>query len=189
MTSSPKPKFNIYYLLVGTLFVILFAVAKRDPVTESDLTTKTVTLKKKPIYLNGRGASGGSYLRIWTNETKAAFKIEVPGAIAAGWASLDSLKRDDSITVKYWQSEKNELDNESAEIPVYHLQKGARLYFNSTAYNRAEKSYLARVKWYTLVTGLLLLLGGLAIVPENTFYVLGGIVAAVIIILRIIGIT
>jgi hypothetical protein len=39
------------------------------------------------------GSKGRSFHRLWTDETKAAFIIDVPGEIASKWKPLDSLKQ------------------------------------------------------------------------------------------------
>ena len=162
---------NRYYILVGAFFIIGFFYIKGESIRDNDLTEATITLKMNIEY-RARGAGYESYHRIWANETKAAFKIEVPGGIAANWAPLDSLKQGDTLTIEYYSTHKDDLADASKEIPIYFLQKSGRTYFDPETYNQANIGYNNRWRWIFLCMGILSVVRGVAIFPKKVIYML-----------------
>lgn len=181
-----KDKINWFYVLLGAFFLIGYFYPDNTPVNDLDLKTKTVTLSRDIEYVSGH-RSNNSFHRLWTNETQAAFKIEVPAGIAANWKPLDSLKRGDCLVIKYENARETDLRDGASEIPIYFLQKGERLIFDTTAYNIGKVVYAKRWGWIFLIGGALFILRGLTLVNSKTTWILGGISFAVILALRLFG--
>jgi hypothetical protein len=184
--TKPKDKINWFYALLGLFFLAGYFYPNNTPIDDSDLKTKVITLSRDIEYISGH-RSNNSYHRLWTNETKAAFKIEAPGGLAAKWKPLDSLKRGDSLTIKYVNASDIDVGNGVKEIPIYSLQKADRLYFDTAGYNQSKIVYDKRWGWIFLIGGALLTLRGLTVINSKTSYILGGIAFAIIVVLRILG--
>ena len=184
--ANAKDKINRNYILVGLLLLVGCFYPQPSKIDDIDLNTKTITLSHNAEFIKGSSRSG-SFHRLWTNETKAAFKIDVSGGIASKWTPLDSLKRGDTLTIKYAGKKEADLGDHAKEIPIYFLQKAGKLYFDTNAYNQSQAAYEKRWFWITLICGLLLILRGLSIVKPKVAYVLVGLSLTAIIILRLLG--
>ena len=185
MTTNSKNKINWYYILLGLLFIAGYCYPNTI-IEEADLNTKTITLYRDIELLKG-GARDRPYHRFWTNETKAAFIIKVPGSIAAKPELLSSLMKGDTLTIKYFSADETEVNNKSKEIPIYFLKKGDHLYFDAASYNRANTIIDNRWNWLLLIGGILLTLRGTTIINSKTTYILAGISLVIIVVLRIIN--
>ena len=150
------------------------------------MNTTTITLSHDIQFIHGNSRSK-SFHRLWTNETKAAFTIDAPGSIAAKWAVIDSLKKGDTLTIKYSAWQEKEVEDKSKEVPIYFLEKGDHLYFDTNAYNEANKAYDNRWNKLMLVGSVLLILRGLTIINSKTTYILAALSLATIIVLRILN--
>ncbi|HEY4875849.1 MAG TPA: hypothetical protein VIH86_09775, partial [Puia sp.] len=135
--TTTKDKINWYYALIGLLFLAGYFYPTNTTVDGNDLKTKSVTLSRDIEYIK-ENRSSESYHRLWTNQSIAAFIIEVPGGMSAKWTPLDSLKHGDSLTIKYQSASDIDLWDVSKQIPIYFLQKGDRLYFDPAAYNQSQ---------------------------------------------------
>ena len=186
MTSTSKEKINWFYIIVGLFLLIGVFYFKGYKITESDLVTKKISLSRNIQNIHGNSRSA-SFYRLWANETKAAFKIDVPGGIASKWSPLDSLTKGDTLEIKYLLDNESELENSSKEIPIYSLQKSDRLYFDINDYNQSINLYDKRWNWITLILGGLLLLRGLKMISSKTSYIIGIISFSIIVILRILN--
>jgi hypothetical protein len=184
--TKPKDKLNWFYVLLGLFMLAGYFYPKNTPIDDFDLKTKAITLSRDVEYIKGRRRSD-SYHRLWTNETKAAFIIDVPGGMAAKWRPLDSLKHGDSLTIKYESIRDIDVGNGVKEIPIYFLQKADKLYFDTGAYNQSKIVYDKRWGWIFLIGGALLILRGLTVISSKTSYILGGLAFAVIVVLRLLN--
>jgi hypothetical protein len=184
--ATPKDKINWYYVLLGLFFLAGYIYPNNTAVDDIDLKSKIVTLSRDIEYIKGN-RSNDSYHRLWTNESQAAFIIQVPGGMAAKWTPLDSLKHGDSLTIKYQSTREKDLWDQAKQIPIYFLQKGEKLYFDPTAYNQSQIVYDKRWGWIFLTGGTLFILRGLTLINSKTTYILGGISLAIIIALRVLG--
>jgi hypothetical protein len=183
MTKKQKDKLSGRNLLLGLFFLIGYFFPSKAAVEERDLNTMTVTLSRDIVYIGG--AKSRSFHRLWTNETKAAFKIEVPGGMAAKGVPLDSLKRGDTLTIKYREGREKDFGNKAKEIPVYHLEKRGTLFFDAYRYNEAQADYDRRWKVIFLIGAVLCLLRGMALTSSKTSFILGALAVAVLIVLRL----
>lgn len=184
MAAKQKDNNNGRNLLLGLLFLAGYFFPSKLAVDEGDLATTTVTLSRDIIYIGG--AKSRSFHRLWTNEAKAAFKIEVPGGMAAKGAPLDSLKRGDTLTIKYRVGREKEFGNKAKEIPVYHLEKSGTLFFTVDRYNEAKADYDRRWKVIFLIGAVICLLRGMALTSSKTSFILGALAVAVLIVLRLL---
>jgi hypothetical protein len=185
MTTSAN-KINWYFTVVGLFLLAGYFYPKKTTVSDIDLNSKTITLSHNIEFLKG-GSRQSSFHRLWTNQTKAAFIIDVPGAIAAKRSALDSLQQSDTLTIKYFSERETDLKNGAKEIPIYFLQKADKLYFDTTAYNHAATAYNKRLNWIILIIGVLLTLNGLTIINMRTAFILAGISVAIIVVLRLLN--
>jgi len=185
--TTPKDKINWYYALIGLLFLAGHFYSKNTPIDDPELKKITITLSQDIEYIKGSSRNSNSFHRIWTNQTKAAFIIDVPGGMAANWRPLDSLKRGDSLTIKYESTREIDLGNGAKEIPIYFLQRGERLYFDTAAYNQSSAIYSQRWGWIFLIGGGLLILRGLTLINSKVSFILGGASFAVIVVLRLLN--
>jgi hypothetical protein len=181
-----KNKINWYYLIVGAVLLSGYFYLKDTGAAAGDLDQKTVTLKRDVEYMS-TGSRSEPYYRLWVNETKAAFKIEVPGGIAAGWSSLDSLKRGDTLVIKYLSASDADLQDGSKELSVYSLERSGSSYFTTAAYNQANKGYTGRWRWIMLTMAVLLILRGTTILSERLTWILAAVCAGVILVLRVLN--
>jgi hypothetical protein len=186
LMTIPKDKINWYYALIGLFFLVGHFYPKDTAIDEADLKKIKITLSQDIEYIKGRRGNN-SFHRLWTTETKAAFIIDVPGGMAAKWRPLDSLKHGDSLTIKYESARDIDVGNGAKEIPIYFLQKGERLYFDTTSYNQSETVYSTRWSWIFLIGGALFILRGLTLINSKVSYIIGGLSFAVIVILRILN--
>lgn len=184
MTKKQKDKLSGRNLLLGLFFGLAYFFPSRAAVDEQDLNTLTVTLSHDIVDIPHSG--GRSFHRLWTNETKAAFKIEVPGGMAAKGAPLDSLKQGDTLTIKYREGREKDFGNKAKEIPVYHLEKDGVLFFDAYRYNEAKADYDRRWKVIFLIGAVLCLLRGMALISSNTSFILGGLALVALIALRLL---
>jgi hypothetical protein len=184
--TTPKDKINWYYALLGLILIAGYFYPNNTKVDDSELKTKAITLSRDIEFIP-RSRNSASFHRLWTNETSAAFIVKLPGEIAAKWRPLDSLKRGDSLTVKYLSSRENDLWDEASEVPVYYLQKAGKIYFDTPAYNQSKAAYNKRLGWLALIGGSLFILRGLTIINSKTSYILGGIAFVVIVVLRLLN--
>jgi hypothetical protein len=184
MATKAKDKTNGRNLLLGLFFLIAYFFPSKAAVDERDLATATVTLSRDIVYIPGSGSK--SFHRLWTNETKAAFKIEVPGGMAARGVALDSLKQGDTLTIKYREGREKDFGSKAKEIPVYHLEKRGTLFFDAYRYNQAKADYDRRWKVIFLIGAVLCLLRGMALTSSKTSFILGGLAVATLIVLRLL---
>lgn len=182
---KPQDKINWFYALLGACFIFGYFYRNDTPVDDSDLKTKTITLSRDIEHVTGH-RSNNSYDRLETNETQASFIIEEAGGIAANW-TFGNLKKGDSLTVKYESAREVDLGKEANQIPVYFLQKGTRIYFDSTGYNQGKIIFNRRWGWIFLIGGTLFILRGLTLTNSRNTWILGGISFAVILVLRFLG--
>ncbi len=184
--TKPIDKINWYYILVGLFLLFGYFYPKKTTIDDINLTTKTITLSHNIEFIKGNSKSN-SFHRLWTNETKAAFTINVPGEIAAKCTLLDSLRKGDSLRIKY--SSKREIDIEDAtkEIPIYFLQKVDKLYFDTTAYNHSKADYERRRNLLMLIGGIFLTLRGLTIINSKIAYILAALSIVTIVVLKLLN--
>ena len=185
MAKRSKDKTNGGNLLLGLLFLLSYFLPSKAAVDEWSLATTMVTLSRDIVYIPGSGSK--SFHRLWTNETRAAFKIEVPGGMAAKGTPLDSLKRGDTLTIKYSNGSEKDFGNKAKDIPVYHLQKGNTLFFDADGYNEAAADYDQRWKVIFLIGAVLCGLRGLGLISSNMGFLLGGVAVAALITLRLLN--
>ena len=185
--TNTKDKINWYNVLVGLLLLTGYFYFHPPKVDDLDLNTKTITLSHNIEFIKG-GSKARSFHRLSTDETKAAFIIDVSGENASKWKLLDSLKQGDTLTIKYAGKKEPDLGNSAKEIPIYFLQKVGKLYFDTNDYNQSKAATDKRWNWLMLIGGVLAILRGLTVVKSTVAYVLGGISLAVIIILRLLGV-
>ena len=186
MTIPSNNKTNWNYIIIGAILFCFVLYNKNKKISTSDFNSKVVSLKRNIEYIKG-GSRSSSFYRLWTNETKAAFKVEVPGGIATSWNLSDSLREGDSLEVKYRSDRETDLLNKSKEIPIYFLQKSNTLYFDTDSYYKAKTVYDSRWNWIMLIMGGLLILRGTTIINSKTTYLIGVISALIIITLRILN--
>jgi hypothetical protein len=182
---KPQDKINWIYALLGACFLFGYFYRNDTPVDDSDLKTKSITLSRDIEHVTGH-RSNNSYDRLETNETQASFIIEEAGGIAANW-TFRNLKKGDFLTLKYESARDVDLGNGANQIPVYFLQKGDKIYFDSTGYNQGKIIYNRRWGWIFLIGGALFILRGLTLTNQKVTWILGGISAAVILVLRFLN--
>jgi hypothetical protein len=181
-TDTQKKAINWRNVIIGVLAIGYFFYPQGSDLTTSDLNSKTVVLSINIETIHSTHRST-TYHRLWTKETKAAFTIASPGEVVAPDGSLDSLKKGDTLTVKYYHGDENKLNNGVKEIPIYYLQKGKRVYFELNSYNKAQDATTARYKLIALIAGIITLLNGFNVINKKLTWIIGGGAAAVVIIL------
>ena len=180
-TSKPKEKINWYYILIGLFIIFLYFYSNDSPVNEVDLDTKIITLYRDIEFIKGRSGRYGPHHRIWSNESQAAFIIDSHAGTASSEEPLDSLRKGDTIKIKYYSSRENDLENKAKDISVYFLQKGKTIYFDTNMYNKVMENYQKRSNWLMTIGAVLLMLRGLTIIKSKTAYTIGGISFVIII--------
>ena len=180
--SKKEIKWSIVLIALG-LIAYYFYPQDKD-FTAADLSSKTVTLSSNIETIHST-RTGTSYHRLWTKETQAAFTIASPGDVVAPEGSLDSLKKGDSLTIKYATIHDNELNRHPfEEIPIYYLQKGKRVYFELNSYNKMQDAATVRYKVIAIIGGILLMLYGFNVISKKITWIAAGAGVALFIILR-----
>jgi hypothetical protein len=183
---SEKQKINWSTVVMGLGLIIYCFYAKSPDLTASDLSSKTITLSSDIATISSPHRTV-TYRKLWTKETKAAFTIANSGYVVAPDGSLDSLKKGDTLIVKYSNSHDNELNTQFKEIPIYYLQKGKRVYFELDSYLKVDNANVARYKVLAIIGGILMLLYGFNVTNKKFIWIAGGIALAVLVILRILN--
>ena len=183
MAEDSKKQINWSIVLLGLGLMVYYFYPQGKDFTADDLSTKTVTLSSNIENLHSTRSSS-SYHRLWTRETKAAFTIASPGEVVAPDGSLDSLKKGDTLTVKYSSIHDNELNNGVKEIPIYYLQKGKRVYFELSSYNKAQDAATGRYKIIAIIIGILTLLYGFNVISKKITWIAAGAGLVLVIVLR-----
>jgi len=173
-------------IIVGIGAIVYFFYPKGSDLTADDLSSKTVVLSSNIETIHSTRTSS-TRRRLWTKETQAAFTIASAGDVLTPEGSLDSLKKGDTLIVKYYSIRYADLQNGAKEIPIYYLQKGKRVYFELNAYNKTQNAITSRYKLIALVAGIIMLLNGFNIIDQKRTWIIGGAAAAVIITLLILN--
>ena len=181
-TQHPKQSINWYYFIVG-LILLLFSFYPSPTVSALKLSTGSITLNRQAEWIKGASKSP-SFHRLWSNEYKAAFIIQEPGEVAAGFEQLDSLKKGDSLEIQYLTPDRENLNNPSKEIPVYALSVNRHLLFSIHHYDTTYIAIERRRTILILLVSALLILRGLSLINSKATYIIGGIAIAAILILR-----
>ena len=184
MPDDSKKQVKWTLVLLGLGLIGYFFYPEGRDLTPDDLSSKTVTLNLNAELIHSSRSGGSSYRRLWTKETQAAFTIASPGGVVAPDGSLDSLKKGDTLTIKYSSVHDNELNNGVKEIPIYYLQKGKRVYFELNAYNKAQDAAAHRLKVIAIITGILMLLYGFNVINQKYAWVTVGAGVVVFVVLR-----
>jgi len=183
MADDSKKQIKWTIILLGLVAIGYYFYPQGEDLMPDDLSSKTVTLSLDIKMIHSTHSSS-SYRQLWTNETKAAFTIASPGNVVAPDGSLDSLKKGDTLTVKYYKINENELNNGVNEIPIYYLQKGRRVYFELASYNKVKDATTFRIKVIAIISGILMLLYGFNVIDKKTTWIAAGAGVALFIILR-----
>jgi len=183
MTDDSKKGINWSIVLLGIGLIAYYFYQQGKDLTAKDLSTKTVTLSSNVVTIHST-RDGSSYRQLWTKEAKGAFTIASPGDVVAPDGSLDSLKKGDTLTIKYASIHDDELNTRFKEIPIYYLQKGKRVYFELNAYNKVQNAATVRIKVIAIIIGILMLLYGFNLVNKKFMWIAGGTGIVLFVILR-----
>jgi len=183
MADDSKKQIKWTVVLLGLVGIGYYFYPQGEDLTPDDLSSKTVTLSSDIKTISGTRHSS-SYHLLWTKGTKAAFTIATPGEVAAPDGSLDSLKKGDSLTVKYYHIHDNELNDGAKEIPIFYLQKGKRVYFELASYNKVQDATAFRLRVIGVVVGILMLLYGFNVINQKYAWITAGAGVVLFIILR-----
>ena len=179
--STKEIKWTTILIALGLIGYYFFPQGK--DLTPDDLSSKTVTLSNNVAMIHNSKIDGRTYRQLWTKEAQVAFTIGSPGDVVAPEGSLDSLKKGDTLNIKYASVYDNDL-NSSGEVPIYYLQKGKRIYFELSSYNKVQDAATARIKVIAMVLGILLGLYGFNVISQKYTWIAGGAGVVVFIILR-----
>ena len=184
MSDDSKKEIKWTVVLLGLCLIGYYFYPQGTDLTPDDLSSKTVTLSSNVDMIHNSKRDGSTYRRLWTKETQAAFTIASPGDVVAPDGSLDSLKKGDTLTIKYSSVHDIELNNGNKEIPIYYLQKGKRVYFELNAYNKAQDAATHRLKVIGMIAGILMLLYGFNVIDQKYAWITAGAGVVVFVILR-----
>ncbi len=183
MAEDSKKQINWSTVLVALAAIAYYFYPQGKDLTPDDLSAKTVTLSLNMENIHNTHIHE-SYHRLWTNETKAAFTIASPGEVLTPDGALDSLKKGDTLTVKYYSADDNDLSNNDKEVPIYCLQKGKRVYFELNAYNKVQHAATGRFKVIALIGGILMLLYSFNVISKKVTWISAGAGIVLFVILR-----
>ena len=188
MADDSKKEIKWYSALIALGLIGYYFYPQGKDLTPDDLRSKTVTLSSDVAMIHNSKRDGSTYRQLWTKETKAAFTIASPGDVVAPEGSLDSLKKGDTLNIKYSSVHDNELNDGVKEIPIYHLQKGKRVYFELSSYNKVQDAATGRFKVIAVILGLLLGLYGFNVISQKTAWITGGVGVVLFVIVRALNI-
>ena len=184
MADDSKKEINWTIILVALGLIGYYFFPQGKDLTPDDLSSKTVTLNSDVTMIHNSKRDGSTYRQLWTKEAKGAFTIASPGDVVAPDGSLDSLKKGDTLTIKYASIHDDELNTRFKEIPIYYLQKGKRVYFELNAYNKVQNAATVRIKVIAIIIGILMLLYGFNLVNKKFMWIAGGTGIVLFVILR-----
>jgi hypothetical protein len=159
-SSIPLPALLI---LMGLFVAVIGYETCNESIDEGQLTSKEITIKKGPKYINSTKKTPRHY-RIYANEYLSPFWISGKGlSIVEDNESLFRPFREkqvnDTLKVIFLTSRQNSLDNPVEPIDVYGLADPEREYFSagviSSATNRRAKILLL-CSLALLITGLVM---------------------------------
>ena len=184
MPDDSKKEINWTIVLIALGLIGFYFFPQGKDLTPDDLSSKTVTLSSEVTMIHNSKRDGSTYRQLWTKEARAAFTIGSPGDVVAPEGSLDSLKKGDTLNVKYASVHDNDLNDGAGEVPIYFLQKGKRVYFELSSYNKVQDAAAARIRVIAMVLGILLGLYGFKVISQKYAWIAGGAGVVVFVILR-----
>jgi hypothetical protein len=187
MPDDSKKEINWTIVLIALGLIGFYFFPQGKDLTPDDLSSKTVTLSSDVTMIHNSKRDGSTYRQLWTKEAQAAFTIGSPGDVVAPEGSLDSLKKGDTLNVKYASVHDNDLNDGADEVPIYFLQKGKRVYFELSSYNKVQDAAAARIRVIAMVLGILLGLYGFKVISQKYAWIAGGAGVIVFVILRSIN--
>ncbi|MES2381765.1 MAG: hypothetical protein V4538_12030 [Bacteroidota bacterium] len=185
--TTKADKTNWYKIAIGSIFFFaaLFSANKSD-ISGDELTTKTIVVKS-PVRNIHRRRSNDEY-SISALNYGCSFIIRTPGVMAAKGQDIANITQNDTLLIHIRNSRVDDLNNKSKDIPIYTLIKNNHVIYGLAAYNESQAILDKRWNIVFIMMGSLFLLRGLALISSKAGYILGGLAALTIIVLRILHI-
>lgn len=179
-------KVNWFYIALGLFFISAFFWTDKPDINEYDLKSEVIILCQDIKKINGTRTS--YEYRLNTNKYDCSFIIETAGGMAAGWKNLDSLKKNDTLEIKYHSSRNIDLFEKGELIPIYTVIKDENIIYSLESYKKSQQTLDKRWKIIFLILGVLFILRGLTVISSKMSYIIAGIIIATIIALRFLNI-
>ena len=156
------PQLSTIIIIVALIGILIAFETCKEPLDESQLTSKEITLKKRPEYINRTRNTPTHYL-IYSNEYLTPFWISGAGLSIVEDHEMHSRRFrrrvNDTLKLLILTSELNSLDNPNQHIDIYGLADSKRTYFNpaivSSVNNKRTKIFLL-FSAALLITGLVM---------------------------------
>jgi len=177
-----KLKLNFINIFIGLFFITCYFIIRPDEIIINDLSKVELTIKLVPIQIKGY-RSQIAYV-IESVEHKAKFQITKPGAMAAGWDIMKTLRKGDVLNALILKSDYEYINNNNKKIKIYSLQRNAKELFSVDDYNKTSNKYYRRWRLLFVVLGLLLFARGIDVITSNSAWVIAIICALVVLFFR-----
>jgi len=178
--AKKKSNLNWYFILVGIL-MLYFGLSNNAISKKSELQEITVELQKDIVSAKGRGTAD---YKFWTTNFKNRFNILNASVSKRKKGAVENLKKGQKVDLLIKSSDFKYLSEGKDEITVIGLSLNGNSLMTQDEFYHNRELYKIRQNIISLFLGFMLLLNGLAKIPQKINYILIGAFIAAIAIMR-----